>query len=171
MIAFDYDALAGIAQLGLGLAGFRGIGLVLTSSAGRLQRVELYRLGVMLGTAMGAMFLSLLPIAVAQFGVRGETVCRVSAGIMAVYTAGYATFFWTAILHFRRTVPEILSPIAHRLVFFLHLVNMLVQGASAFGWLEHCVGWYWLGLFWLLAHATYQFGRILFIRPHTERSS
>ena len=46
MTTFDFESLAAIAQLGLGLAGFSGIGLVLTRTAGRLQRFELYRLGI-----------------------------------------------------------------------------------------------------------------------------
>ena len=157
MTTFDFESLAAIAQLGLGLAGFSGIGLVLTRTAGRLQRFELYRLGIMLGTAIGAMFLSLVPIAIAQFGAGDETTCRVSAGIMAAY--------------FRKTVPELVGPVAHRLVLALHVVNAIVQALAAFGVFGHCAGVYWLGLFWLLAHGTYQFWRILFIRPRDEAAS
>ena len=110
MTTFDFESLAAIAQLGLGLAGFSGIGLVLTRTAGRLQRFELYRLGIMLGTAIGAMFLSLVPIAIAQFGAGDETTCRVSAGIMAAYSASFAVYFRIAIVYFRKTVPELVGP-------------------------------------------------------------
>jgi hypothetical protein len=165
MIPFDFDALAGVAQLGLGLAGFSGIGLVLTRRAGRLETFELYRLGIMLGTAVGAMFLSLLPIAVAQFGAGGGAVCRLSAAIMAAYSVAFAGYFWYVLRYFRRTVPEIIGPVASRAVLALHVANAALQAISALGVLERCVGFYWLGLFWLLAHGTYQFWRILFVRP------
>ena len=171
MVSFDFAALSAIAQLGLGLAGFSGIGLVLTRSAGRLQRFELYRLGIMLGTAVGAMFLPLLPIALSQFGMQGEDLCRLSAAVMSVHAAAYATYYHLAIRYLRRTVPEVVGPITVRVVLTLHIINCLVQGASASGWIEHCVGFYWLGLFWLLAHATWQFWRILFIRPRDADAS
>lgn len=170
-VQLDFAALTAVAQLGLGLAGFSGIGLVLTRTAGRLQQFELYRLGIMLGTAIGAMFLALLPIAIAQFGADAGTTCRLSAAIMAACAAGFAIYFRVAVLYFRRTVPEILGPVAHRLVLVLHVVNAIVQALSALGVLEHCTGLYWLGLFWLLAHGTYQFWRILFIRPRDEAGS
>ncbi len=102
MTPFDGEALAAIAQLGLGLAGFSGIGLVLTRSAGRLQKFELYRLGIMLGTAIGAMFLALLPVVFAQFGWRDETVCRASAGTMAAFSFAFTTYLWFAMRYFRR---------------------------------------------------------------------
>lgn len=175
MNGFDYAALSAIAQLGLGLAGFSGIGLVLRAGAGGgagpLQRVQLYRLGVMLGTAFGVMLGALVPIVVAQFAADPERVCRVSAGILALMQAGLAINFRIAVRYFQRTVPEIVSRVASRLVFVVHIVNTLVQASSALGLLDNCVGWYWLGLMWLLVAGTYQFGRILFVRPRDENSA
>ena len=165
MTPFDFASLAAVAQLGLGLAGFSGIGLVLTRRAGRLETFELYRLGVMLGTAVGAMILALVPIAVSQFGADAEATCRISAALMALLSASLGVYYRIAILYFRRTVPEIVGPVASRLVFTLHLANALVQTLAAIGLIENCVGLYWLGLFWLLLAGTYQFARILFIRP------
>ncbi|HEX6590124.1 MAG TPA: hypothetical protein VF039_14050 [Longimicrobiales bacterium] len=168
MNPFDPELLAGIAQLGLGLAGFSGIGLVLTRTAGRLQKFELYRLGIMLGTAVGAMFLALLPLVLAQFAWHGGALCVVSAAIMAVFAFAFATYLWFAMRYFRRVVPEIVGPIASRAVIVGHAVNGVVQTLVALGAFERCAGWYGLGLLWLLGHATYQFWRILFIRPRDE---
>ena len=165
MMPFDPESLAALAQLGLGLAGFSGIGLLLTRRSGQLQRFEIYRLGIMLGTAVGAMFLSLLPVALSQFGLRAETVCRVASGSMAVFSLAFVVYFLAATRYFLSTVPEIVSGVASSAVIGGHIVNLLLQTGTTAGLLGHCVGFYTLGLLWLLAHATYQFWRILFIRP------
>src|SRR5688500_1690553 len=165
MDTFDPESLSAISQLGLGLAGFSGIGLLLTRRSGQLQRFEIFRLGIMLGTAVGAMFLSLVPVALAQFGLAAATVCRLSAGAMAVFSIAFVIYFIVATRHFLTTVPEIVSWSAISAAITGHSLNFVSQTASALGLLEHCVGVYWLGLLWLLLHATYQFWRILFVRP------
>ena len=168
MGTFDQEVLSAIAELGLGLAGFSGIGLVLTRTTGRLLPYELYRLGIMLGTSLGAMILSLVPLVLAQLGLSDEALCRVSSGIMAAYLLGFNVYYTIAMRHFRRNVPEIVSRTLAPIVALMHGVNLLLQLATTLGVLRHCVGFYSLGLMLLLIHATYQFGRILFIRPHLD---
>jgi hypothetical protein len=166
--AFDPQALSTFAQIGLGLAGFSGIGMLLTRSSARLSRFEAYRLGIMLGTTLGATFLAVLPLALDEFGWGVPATVRVCAALMAVYSFGFVAYFGRAIRYMLTVVPEIISWGAVVAVVAGHAGNVLLQAGNATGRLDSGIAIYSLGLLWLLLHGTYQFGRILFIRPRDE---
>ena len=159
---FDAQTLGTIAQLGLGLAGFSGIALVLTRSGTELTKLEADRLGIMLGASLGATFLSVLPLVLPDFKAQSE--CRLASAVMATYTAAFLWFYLRATLRMRSEAPELGPLLPIGLVAAGHGINGIVQIASSLG-LVNCVTAYLTGLFWLLFHGAYQFGRILFVRP------
>lgn len=161
---FDSQTLGTIAELGLGLAGFSGVVLVLTSVGAELSRLEKDRLGIMLGSSLGATFLALVPIVVAATGLAPEPSCRISNGIMAAYTAGFLRYYVSATLALRGQAPELVTPLPFWSVNIGYSLNLALQSAAVFGIIA-CSPAYLIGLFWLLCHGAYQFGRILFIRP------
>src|SRR5687767_6798624 len=100
------DAFSTIAQLGLGLAGFSGVAIVLTRRDDAFPRFQMYRLGIMLGTTLGATFLALLPLILVQTGMGVSTGIRVASSVMVVFTVVFMAYCFSAIHHMRSTVPE-----------------------------------------------------------------
>lgn len=160
----DTETLGTIAEVGLGLAGFSGIVIVLTSGGAALRRLESDRLGIMLGSSLGATFLALLPLVLAPFGIEAAAACRIASAVMAAYTAGFLRYYVTATLDMRARAPELVTPGPFGGVIAGHSANLLLQGAAALGMVA-CAPAYVLGLYWLLFHGAYQFARVLFIRP------
>src|SRR3954471_9431549 len=105
----DIESLGTIAQVGVGLAGFSGIALILTQGSGTLTRFEAYRLGIMLGTTLGATFLALLPLVLRELGVSPGDNIRIVWILMALFSAGFFVYFITAIRYMRAHVPELVS--------------------------------------------------------------
>lgn len=163
---FDADTLATIAQLGVGLAGFSGIALVLTRGGAELTRLESDRLAIMLGSSLGATFLGLLPLVLATVEPRADLQCRMASGIMAAYTVGFLRFYVIRTWRMRAQAPEIVHPAPFGLVIAGHSANVVLQ-IVALAQVVACTPAYMIGLFWMLFHGAYQFGRILFIQPRT----
>lgn len=161
---FDVETLSTIAQLGLGLAGFSGIALVLTRGGAELTRLETDRLGIMLGASLGATFLSVLPLVLPDLGAAG---CRIASTVMAAYTAGFLVYYVKATLSMRHEAPELVKPWPFGSVTAGHVANLVLQIAASLALLE-CSWAYLVGLYWLLFHGAFQFGRILFIRPRPK---
>ena len=159
---FDAETLGVIAQLGLGLAGFSGIALVLMRRGSEFSRLESDRLAIMLSVSLGATFLAVLPLVLSD--LPAETECNVVSAVMAVYTAVFLSYFVKATLKIKSSAPELFNPWAFGLVVAGHVGNLVLQIASA-GEIVKCSTAYRVGLFWMLFHGAYQFARILFIRP------
>jgi hypothetical protein len=161
---FDHGALETFAQLGLGLAGFSGIVLVLMRGGASLTRLESDRLGIMLGSSLGATFLAVVPFVVEGSSLSPGVQCRICSAIMAAYTAGFLRYYITRTLRMRDVAPEIVHPLPFALASTGHALNLVLQVAAIAGAIA-CTPAYMVGLFYMLFHAAYQFGRILFIRP------
>ncbi|HSN72949.1 MAG TPA: hypothetical protein VLT59_15640, partial [Steroidobacteraceae bacterium] len=61
------ELLTAIAEIALGLAGFSGVMTAFMQRPGRLTGIETYRIGVLLGASLGAMFLALVPLVLLQW--------------------------------------------------------------------------------------------------------
>jgi hypothetical protein len=160
------DSLTTVAEIGIALAGFSGLVVVLRKNTGPLNDIEKYRMSVLLATAFGAMFLALLPGALQDLGLNGSRLWRMSSGILAAFSL---VFFLAWVLSSRRffhVAREIFSVPAFSLVVFGHLGNLVLQLLVTLGyWAGREKGVYLLGLLWLLAHASLQFVRMLFVQP------
>ena len=163
-MVIDSGMLGVVAELGVGLAGFSGIAIVFMRGGENLSRIETDRLGIMLGVALGATFLAVLPLTIPALNT--SEGCRIASGIMALYTAGFLWYYTTATLGMKPVAPELVSGPAFFLCSVGHFLNMMLQFASLAG-VVACGTAYGIGLAWLLFHAAYQFGRIMFIRPRS----
>ena len=160
------ESLATIAQIGIALAGFSGLVVVLCKSAGPLNAIEKYRLSVLLATAFGAMFLALLPDTLYHLGFRGDVLWRASSALLLLFSVVFLLAWVLSSRRFFRVAREIFNLRAFSLMIVGHLVNALLQSMVSFGlWGDGKPGVYLLGLAWLLAHASQQFVRMLFIQP------
>src|SRR5262245_36117331 len=108
------EQLGIFAQLGLGLAGFSGIALVLAHRGSPLTQLESSRLGIMLGTSLGSTFLAILPLVMP--GSDTEAACRVASGVMATYTIALTWYYTSATSRMRRQAPELVTQRARGLV-------------------------------------------------------
>lgn len=160
------EVLGTIAQLGIGLAGFSGIVLVLTHGGGELTQLEKDRLGFMLGASLGATFLALLPILLSGLPWHPDAAGRVANGAMAAYCVFFLRFYIRAGLAMRAQAPELVKAGPFGSTAFGHSLNILLQVGAAVGLIDSAPA-FLLGLTWLLFHGAYQFKRILFIRPRS----
>ena len=160
------ESLATIAQIGIALAGFSGLVVVLRKNAGPLNTIEKYRLSVLLATAFGAMFLALLPDTLHHLGFRGDLLWRASSALLLLFSVIFLFAWILSSRWFFHVAREIFNLRAFSLMTVGHLVNSLLQSMLTFGlWGDGKPGVYLLGLAWLLAHASQQFVRMLFIYP------
>lgn len=162
------ESLTTIAEIAVALAGFSGLVVVLRKNNGPLNAIEKYRMAVLLATAFGAMFLALLPATLRQLGFSGDVLWRMSSGILTAFSLIFLLAWIFSSRRFFRVAREIFSLPAFALVSVGHFANTAIQTAVTLGFLaDRKPGIYMLGLVWLLAHASQQFIRMLFIQPKT----
>ena len=159
------DALSTIAEIALGLAGFSGVVVVLGRQPGAFSKVESGRLVLLLVSSIGAMFLALLPLALAPLELSASLLWRVSAGTFIAFCLGYGLIGRSRVRIVRAHAPEIYS-------FGVSVFNYATVGTAVILQLVVLArpadlgpGFYVLGLIGLLLTATVQFVRMLFVRP------
>jgi hypothetical protein len=163
------EALSTIAEVGLGLAGFTGILVVLGQGPESFSRPAILRLLLLLVSSLGAMFLALLPFTLQESGVGSAACWRLSSALLAAFTSlALACLGYQFQRHrgefggaFSRTVFVVVAT-GSVAVVALQLVNVFGRGAFPRS------GPYLVGLLWLLFVASIQFVRILFVRPSTR---
>jgi ABC-type iron transport system FetAB permease component len=166
------DSLATVAEIGIALAGFSGLVVVLRKRSGSLNDIEKYRMSVLLATAFGAMFLALLPGALQQLGLDDDVVWRASSGILTAFSLAFVLGWVLSSRRFFNVAREIFNVPAFSLMTIGHLINLVSQLSVTLGmWGDSKPGVYLLGLLWLLAHASQQFVRMLFVQPKPVGSS
>jgi hypothetical protein len=163
------ELLIGIAQIALGVAGFSGIAMYFKRKPGPLTNVEVYRIAILFFNSFAAVFLSLVPFPLQQFGLSESTVWRLSSGLVAIFEIIFHSYYLPRSQRYRRQVPEIFSLQSLTLTYTGGLSNTVLQTLNAFGLAgRHYEAIFMIGVMWLLFHATFQFGRILFIQPIDE---
>lgn len=163
--------MTSIAEIGIAVAGFSGLVVVLRKSRGPLSPIERYRMSVLLATAFGAMFLALLPGVLQNLGVQGDMLWKTSSGFLAAFTLIFVIGWVLSSRRFFHVAREIFNMAVFSVTVFGHIVNLLLQLAVLSGfWADSRAGIYLLGLVWLLAHASQQFVRMLFIQPRLQGS-
>ncbi len=165
------ESLTTVAEIGTALAGFSGLVVVLRKNAGPLNEIEKYRMSVLLATALGAMFLALLPAALQQLGLANDILWRTSSAFLTAFSFAFILSWVLSSRRFFYVVREIISVPAFSLMAAGHLINVGLQLSVTLGlWGDRSPGVYLLGLIWLLAHASQQFVRMLFIQPKSVDS-
>jgi hypothetical protein len=163
------DALALVAEISVGLAGFAGVAVMLGRGPGRWTAGDAARIRLLLGAAFGALFGSLVPIGLSWSGVGEQLSVQIGAAVLLVVFA-----LWTAAAarNVSRLSPEeraVFDPrIAHiiRAAAFVAMGLLLLAGSGLVGRAAH--GLLFLGLFLLLCYAAFGFVRLMFVRPSAE---
>ena len=129
----EQDGLSTVAEVAVGLAGFSGIALALTSNP---PHYFLARVLSILAIAIITIFLALMPTALASAGWRPETMWRIGSGLLA---AGIAAVGFLVTRARRRSLPEEHIPLLY------YFINVMV-GANLICQVLNC-GLVWSGSF------------------------
>ena len=160
-----------IAEISVAIAGFSGLIIALRKDSGPLTAVQKYRLQVLLLLSFGAMFLSLVPEFLLNWGVSAETLWLVFAITLIVCSLLFLAWWLSASMRIKESDPQIFNWFAFSRMVAGHVVVVLVllsavlplPGAPI---VAACS----LALLWYLVHSAQQFTRMLFIRPRSDVS-
>ena len=159
------ETLSTVAEVGLGLAGFTGVLVVLGRQPGRFSPAESFRLAVLLVGSLSALFLSLVPLVLRDFGLAGANLWRVSSGVMLASVVCSGAFLARPVARFRVSKSEAYSPWVLGSLTSGALIVLVLQVVNLTGLLWPTgPGAYSFGLLFLLAGGVVQFVRILFVR-------
>lgn len=160
------ELLVAVAQLALGVAGFSGIAMYFKRKPGRLTELEVYRIAILFLNSFAAMFISLVPFPLQAFGFSNAVVWRTCSALLAVFELAFLAYYIPRSQRYWRKVPELFSRRSMVLTYTGTFVNLAAQAANALGLAggRHAAI-FMVGTVWLLFHATFQFGRILFVQP------
>lgn len=160
------DFLQTIAEISIGLAGFSGLIVALRKTPGPLTDVQKYRLRILFALTFGAMFLSLLPDLLVNFGIPDHRIWFVSSAVMFAYSLTFVSWMIAGARRLAKVVPEIFDWLRFWSLTGAHIVVLLLQFAvMAKLVVDWAPGAFSLGLIWYLMHAAQQFVRMLFILP------
>jgi hypothetical protein len=164
------DSLQTIAEISIGLAGFSGLVVALRKGSGSLDEIQKYRLRILFSLSFGAMFLSLLPDTLVNFGVPDERVWFDSSAGIFGYSLLFIAWWIVSSRRMARIAPEIFNWMAFSTMATGHTIVLLLQLAIVLGFLENrAPGVIALGLIWYLIHAAQQFVRMLFVQPRESQ--
>ncbi len=164
------DSLQTIAEISIGLAGFSGLVVALRKGSGPLDDVQKYRLRILFSLSFGAMFLSLLPDTLMNFGVPDERVWIDSSAAIFAYSLLFIAWWIVSSRRIARIAPEIFNWMAFSMMTTGHTIVLLLQLAVVLGLLENrAPGVIVLSLIWYLIHAAQQFVRMLFVQPRDSQ--
>jgi hypothetical protein len=163
------ELLVAVAQLALGVAGFSGIAMYFKRRPGRLTDIEVYRIAILVFNGGAAMFLALIPFPLQAFGLAPEVMWRTGSAVMAAFELSFLWYYLPRSQRYRRRIPELFSGYSLLFTYTGSMGTLLLQALNALGLAgpRHAAV-FMLGLVWLLFHAAFQFGRILFVQLPAE---
>ena len=158
------EALATIAEVAIGLAGFSGIVVVLSRTfERRLTPLERYRMFLLLVPSLAASFMALAVMALYASGIPGAL--RIGSAIIAVFCLGLPASQIRRTIHFHRKVPELFQAPVLWGILIGYLAVAVLSIIHASGVLGASAAIVFIGLLWPLFQSALQFARMLFIRP------
>ncbi len=162
------DALAIIAEVSLGLAGFSGVVVIL----GRIQRDAFLRLRLsfLLSVSFGAMLLALLPFALAEMSLQSNQIWLIATCVLAPYGIGVCLAHTPSVRRYRQEHPGVLGVPILIAGYGLTLSSSLC-GVIGLAAPSERVGAYLAGLLFLVAQGVFMFVRILFTHPSGDSAA
>ncbi len=168
----QFDAMTIIAELALGIAGFSGVIVALSSRPGEWSRVDRLRLATLLATGLGALFLVLFAMMLIMLQVDIDLVWRISSLLMALHGLVIMITIVPGAWSITRDTSGMKAP--YSVAVFIPTVilaglNILAQSVNAVGILTiDRFGIFFAGLVILLLNSGTQFVRLLFLARGTD---
>jgi hypothetical protein len=158
------ETLLAIAQIALGLAGFGGIFVALGRERAETRRpADVYRLTLLLSTALSTLVLSLLPVALRALGLPEAAVWALSSTVMSALLVGLALVTVRMRRPHREEIRAGEAPFVAMLIWVLSVATLVAQLANAGGLFAAGFGVFFAGLVFLVAFGSYLFARMLFL--------
>ncbi len=160
------DSLQTIAKISIAFAGFTGLIVALRKNDGRMTAVHKYRLQILLALAFGAMFLSLLPDLLGNYGIPAEDIWPLSSAVLSVYSVIFLYWWVSSSRQIMQLHPALFNWFAISRMATGHVLVVLLQLTVVFSLIRDIgAAAYISALIWYLLHAAQQFARMLFIQP------
>ena len=129
----EADLLQTLAEVGVAIAGFTGVVVVLGRRArGDWSPPEIQWLHMLLLSSLCVVFFALLPVVLENAGLAPALVWRPSAGFLAVACAGIMVLGWRRFLPHLRAYPKSWRALGY-LSSVLHLASVVGCGLVALG--------------------------------------
>jgi hypothetical protein len=163
------DALALVAEISVGLAGFAAVAVMLGRGPGRWSEADAARIRLLLGAAFGALFTSLLPIGLVWSGLGDQRSLQVGAAALLVAYALWSIAASRAISRTKSEDGAVFNPRIAQIIRILSITTMGLLLLAASGLAGRVTsGVLFLGLYLLLGYAAFGFVRLIFVRPASE---
>jgi len=145
------------AQLSIAIVGFSAIAVALRQKSGTsFNEQDGYRIRMIIERGLMAAFLAMFPVLLNHFDISGTILWRISSGVLGVYAISLLIRRYTA-RHKGFTL--LLNPISFWALFVTGVAIVIIQLLNAVGaFSTFHLGWYLLGLTWLIVTAGYVFG-------------
>ena len=160
------EVLSLFAEVSVGLAGFSGIAVVLSQSPGEWSFADSLRVRMLLGAAFGALFASLVPIALLWGNVPESIAVRSGSGVVLLVFVYWTVRGSAAIRKQPPTEMAVFNPLIARFIFVVFLTGQLSQLANLFlpfGDASRLLLSF--GILLLIGWAAFGLVRLLFVRP------
>jgi len=155
-----------IAEISIAFAGFTGLIVALRKNDGPMTVVHKYRLKILLALAFGAMFLSLLPDLLGNYGIPAEFIWPSASAVLSVYSAVFLYWWISSSRRIMQSHPSLFNWPAFSRMAAGHVLVALLQLTVVFSLIRDIgAAAYISALVWYLLHAAQQFARMLFIQP------
>jgi hypothetical protein len=116
--------------------------------------------------AFGAMFLSLLPDLLHNYGFPAERIWPIASTALCVYSVVFVYWWISSSRQIMQSYPALFNWLAFSRIAAGHVLIILLQLAVVFSLIRDIgAAAYVSALIWYLLHAAQQFTRMLFIRP------
>lgn len=163
------EVLTLIAEIGIALAGFTGVVIVVGRPPGPLTALESFRLSQLLSLSLGAVVLALLPLGLYHLGIDPPKLWQASSAAMATLGVGLLLGHFASTRRFLREAPEIFNRVLLTTLVLAHVGNIGLQMGHALGGIKPAgPGVFLIGLYFFLIHSGLIFVRVLFIRPKSS---
>jgi predicted membrane protein len=161
------DFFQTLSQISVAFAGFAGV--VNTLGRSTLDpKARAFRIRSLIGWSLFALFFSMFPFIVSQFGISEPKIWRLCSAFLAIsQTVGTAIVWYMLIPLYREGRLDSKSiAIFISFVTVLDVVLLLINSIGFFSEVNFSAGIYLIGVIWALSQACYLFIRlILFVQP------
>ena len=124
------------AEISIAFAGFISIFLVLAARDGRFSQRDAISIRTIVVGSLAAMFYAVLPVVLYSLGIDGQTLWRISSGVVALVCA--AT--WASMVYLVRTLPAEVRPPA---IGFIQITSTVLAVVSFLSLLANALAWPW----------------------------
>jgi hypothetical protein len=124
------------AEISIAFAGFISIFLVLAARDGRFSLRDTISIRTIVAASVASVFYAVLPVVLYSLGIDGQTLWRISSGVVALASAGT----WASMSYQVRTLPAAVRP---SLVGFVQLASNSLGVVSSLSLLANALAWPW----------------------------